>query len=550
MRPPKAAVSREVSVGFDWRLGMYDVLESVKHLLSSSGALDAAASVDTALRSALTVPGVAACAQKLVEQHRLDEADEVLRALTVFAPAEATGHIRLAFLAVQRSRWREAIDLWDVAFQRFGERSDCFWHASRAAALTRVENWQRALEDWETACARYEGVPKPAWQLDRTLAMVELGLIERARKILPECAAAAREAGGLLLPLARALTERELYPETVLLLEHATGTLTQPGLLWPRLRSLIGVGRLAEARVAFREALAEATASAVPILASLAPQLFEDAALTATLVALLERVHALTRMPDEAHVTQQLQLLALRLHLALKDFDTFLHEVESLEDPGAMGAYGASLRAVATALRRNPRLDYTCRKVFGIGLSRTATTSLATALETLGYATAHWSNPLTDQILDDADLHLFDAFADTPVCVAFEKHYFQFPNSRFIYTRRDPQQWERSWLEYFQRRWGCADFRSALERITAGESFEYGRRFIDIHMTLYFNHDSYAEAYRAYEHRVRAFFADKPPERFLILDICAGEGWEKLCDFLGHERPATPFPWHNRARYA
>lgn len=33
---------------------------------------------------------------------------------------------------------------------------------------------------------------------------------------------------------------------------------------------------------------------------------------------------------------------------------------------------------------------------------------------------------------------------------------------------------------------------------------------------------------------------------FLIIDIPAGEGWEKLCPFLEVPIPATPFPFRNR----
>jgi hypothetical protein len=334
------------------------------------------------------------------------------------------------------------------------------------------------------------------------------------------------------------------------LLEDASDTLTHPGLLWPKLHSLVGVGRLADARAAFRQALHGATLPVVVLLARAAPQLFENSALATTLATLLERVQSLEETPHEEAVAEQLLTTKLRLLLALKNFDAFLETMEHHGPRVPPDSGAVPLRAVATALRRTPRLDYARRKVFGIGLSRTGTTSLATALEGLGYFTAHWSNPLTDQILDEDDLHLFDAFTDTPVCVGFEKSYYQFPNSKFIYTTRDVAAWEQSWLEYFRRRWGCGDFREALERIATADRFEYGRRFVDMHRTLYFNHSSYAEAYRTYDRRIRAFFADKPAERFLILDICAGEGWNELCRFLGDEVPNTPFPWHNRSHAA
>jgi hypothetical protein len=48
-----------------------------------------------------------------------------------------------------------------------------------------------------------------------------------------------------------------------------------------------------------------------------------------------------------------------------------------------------------------------------------------------------------------------------------------------------------------------------------------------------------------HEREVEAFFADAP-QRLLVLDICAGEGWEKLCPFLGRPVPRQPFPWDHR----
>lgn len=43
---------------------------------------------------------------------------------------------------------------------------------------------------------------------------------------------------------------------------------------------------------------------------------------------------------------------------------------------------------------------------------------------------------------------------------------------------------------------------------------------------------------------MRDYFAGRP-EDLLIMDICAGDGWEKLCPFLGFEIPETPFPHLN-----
>jgi hypothetical protein len=69
-------------------------------------------------------------------------------------------------------------------------------------------------------------------------------------------------------------------------------------------------------------------------------------------------------------------------------------------------------------------------------------------------------------------------------------------------------------------------------------------------MNLYARHASWEEAYLSFDHRVRSFFRDKPPEKFLELRICDGEGWDKLCPFLGKGIPEIEFPISNKARYS
>ena len=42
------------------------------------------------------------------------------------------------------------------------------------------------------------------------------------------------------------------------------------------------------------------------------------------------------------------------------------------------------------------------------------------------------------------------------------------------------------------------------------------------------------------------YFRERPKD-LLVLNVCAGEGWEKLCPFLNKERPDVPFPYLNKA---
>jgi hypothetical protein len=46
---------------------------------------------------------------------------------------------------------------------------------------------------------------------------------------------------------------------------------------------------------------------------------------------------------------------------------------------------------------------------------------------------------------------------------------------------------------------------------------------------------------------VKVFFAAHDRTRLLEFDMFAGDGWEKLCAFVGRQAPSEPFPWENKA---
>jgi hypothetical protein len=52
---------------------------------------------------------------------------------------------------------------------------------------------------------------------------------------------------------------------------------------------------------------------------------------------------------------------------------------------------------------------------------------------------------------------------------------------------------------------------------------------------------------KKYRDHNRAVVAAIPAERLLVIDVCAGEGWGKLCPFLGRPAPRHLFPWENRS---
>src|SRR5687768_6928911 len=90
------------------------------------------------------------------------------------------------------------------------------------------------------------------------------------------------------------------------------------------------------------------------------------------------------------------------------------------------------------------------KKIFGIGLSRTATTSLARALNLLGMKTIHCpSDQTTFNELRSGNYNLsimreFQGAADTPVVPFYPQLDKAFPGSKFILPTRDIDYWIRS----------------------------------------------------------------------------------------------------------
>lgn len=173
-------------------------------------------------------------------------------------------------------------------------------------------------------------------------------------------------------------------------------------------------------------------------------------------------------------------------------------------------------------------------KVFGIGLQRTGTTTLASAMRLLGYRSTHFPADLWDDP-DAAVLDEYDALFDNPIPLIYKDLDARFPGSKFVLTTRDEEGWLRSceWLfTEMREEWGF----DTSERLRAMHTHAYG--------TNHFDEDAFRRAFRAHHEDVRAHFADRP-EDLLVLDIAEEDKWAPLCTFLGVDRPSVPFPHQN-----
>ena len=61
------------------------------------------------------------------------------------------------------------------------------------------------------------------------------------------------------------------------------------------------------------------------------------------------------------------------------------------------------------------------------------------------------------------------------------------------------------------------------------------------------NEQRYIDTLVYHNHCVFEYFNDRE-EDFLAMDITRGDGWQKLCAFLGKPTPSVPFPHANKAQ--
>lgn len=174
------------------------------------------------------------------------------------------------------------------------------------------------------------------------------------------------------------------------------------------------------------------------------------------------------------------------------------------------------------------------KKVFGIGFQKTATTSLAMALRVLGYRVTG-PNGVNDpdigqkvHTLTDKLVARFDAFQDNPWPLLYQRLDKQFPSSKFILTIRPADRWIKSVVRHFGTQ------STPMRKWIYGVGFPLG------------NEDTYVARYERHNREVLDYFQNRLDD-LLVMRITEGDGWEKLCPFLGLNPPPCPFPHVNKA---
>jgi len=172
-------------------------------------------------------------------------------------------------------------------------------------------------------------------------------------------------------------------------------------------------------------------------------------------------------------------------------------------------------------------------KIFCVGLSKTGTTSLVEALIILGFRAAHWKHTKNIFVYSEEGIRIFyekltdfDAFADTPIARIFPSLDERFPGSKFILTLRDVDKWKASFRDQFEN--------AVLD--------DFSRKLhLDLYGTDRYDAEKCVLAFKEHTSKVIDYFRGRERD-LLVMDIPNGDGWDKLCPFLGVEVPSRPFP--------
>ena len=197
-------------------------------------------------------------------------------------------------------------------------------------------------------------------------------------------------------------------------------------------------------------------------------------------------------------------------------------------------------------------------KIFNFGLPKTGTTSLNLALNALGLKALHNPKAFRKQAMEGQYRFEND---DWRAITNFGEHFYPqldqaYPNSKFILTVRSEMEWLNSWKKQVGNTTGDEMMtRYAFYRPLKVWLREVKRAFgydtwithkfsrLDIFGAYKFNAERCLYVYRLHKKNAIEYFQDRPQD-FIIMDVCAGDGWEKLCPFLDiADIPTMPFPW-------
>jgi len=205
-------------------------------------------------------------------------------------------------------------------------------------------------------------------------------------------------------------------------------------------------------------------------------------------------------------------------------------------------------------------------RVLGVGLGRTGTSTLHRALEILGLKSIHFDTNRLNDILagvtPNPDFRRYDdidAVTDIPSAYFFSELLEAYPESKAILTIRDINTW-----------WKSISYHSNIRTPISKKGFRcYASRVLGLKQQLEMDREEKYDMFRIlmrnyvygsivaseflykkkYVEHNNHVIATVPAKRLLIIDITAGDGWDKICPFLGMPMPSEIFPHENKSNF-
>ena len=191
------------------------------------------------------------------------------------------------------------------------------------------------------------------------------------------------------------------------------------------------------------------------------------------------------------------------------------------------------------------------QKVFGIGLSKTGTTSLHKALQMLGFKSAKTPLSFISKVIGGRANDTFvlnakrvykyfserrlQATTDLPIPLFFIPLSKLYPNAKFILTTRNLDEWRPS----------------ARKEMSSNVSGLVKTNRIMAYGAPTYTEPQYPNAFLSHERAVRDYFAHPARrQRLLVWNLLDDPSWTTLCDFLDGvpTPPSAPFPHQNNKK--
>ena len=190
-------------------------------------------------------------------------------------------------------------------------------------------------------------------------------------------------------------------------------------------------------------------------------------------------------------------------------------------------------------------------EIIGAGWGRTGTASMRAALELLGHSCHHmvevFAHPEQAALFTEAAgdpgfdweriYGSYSATMDWPGSAFWRELAAAYPQAKVVLTVRDPESWYESFRSTIYQGWQDGS------RDHFGPDFLTMREQVLVERCLAGRPDDRDHVISAYQRHNQAVQAELPPERLLVYQ--PGEGWARLCEFLGVPEPAEPFPHVN-----